>query len=150
MAVLAWGGMNIEFAPLTAGTPGTYTALDKKPVLDSFNLDSDDGDELKAQYEGGDIADYKRLANQPYIEFDRFVEKGTAKPIPDNDGVVTSEYAIRVIPEDTTLEGRQMPRCTVSVKELWKSADGIKLHYTFRGMKPATGNVLQPYTAPQA
>jgi hypothetical protein len=149
MANLGWGGMNIEIAPLTDGTPGTYAALDKKPVLDSFNLDSEDGNELAAQYEGGDYADYKRLANRPFIEFDRFVERGTTKPIPDHDGVIDSEYAIRVIPEDTTLEGRQMLRCSVTVKELWTSASGIKLHYVFRGLRPETGDVLQKYTVPE-
>jgi hypothetical protein len=39
-----------------------------------------------------------------------------------------------------------MPRAVVKVEESYAAADGILLHYEAKALKPANGNMVQPYT----
>jgi hypothetical protein len=139
--------MTVEISPLdNDAEPTVWAAIPHLPVEGSFALTLEKGEKLEAKYEDGTNADVKYRKNAYTIEFEMFIERGMAKPIPDDDGVILTEYGIRVLPEDDTLVGRQMLRCNVSAEETFTGAGGIKVKYTFEGLKPPAGNVLQPYT----
>lgn len=145
MAVLSWGKPKIEFAPITNDIIGTYVISDT-PKQDSSQLTTEEGNKTEAQEEGGGVVDSRRDKNKYSFVFELFAKKGTTQPIPDTDGVVAGNYAIRLTPEDPTIPGWQMEKCAVSMVKTWNSSDGELWRYTFEGLVPATGNILKPYT----
>lgn len=148
MAVLNWGKPKLEIAPYVNG------ALPASPVWETLpeskegttKLTTTKGTKTEAKDEGGDIIDTRYTKNSYSFETEIFVKRDDDKPIVDADGVITTNYAFRLTPEDDTLDGYLMEKCSVSVEELWSAADGSTLKYTFDGLKPATGNTLKPYT----
>jgi hypothetical protein len=150
MAVISWGKPTIEIAPLGAGdVPGAWLAIDT-PKLDSSQLNTEAGNKTEALEEGGGVVDTKYDKSKYTFKCQLFAKKEAVKPIVDEDGRVLQNYAVRLIPEDPTLEGWIMERTSVSVVETWSSADGKLWEYTFEGLVPLNGNILKPYTAPAA
>jgi hypothetical protein len=146
---LKWGKMTVEIAPITAGTIGTYAPV-FTPKQGSFALNVEDGNKLEAFIEGGERIDVRQDAKKYSFEFQVFLGNGLTKPIEDEDGIIPGEYAIRVIPENALLPGFLMERTAVSVAESFTSEDGHLATYTFEALKPETGTMLKPYTAPEA
>ena len=150
MANISWGKPTIEIAPIgTGGTPGTFTAL-PTPVQDSTKLTIAKGTKLEAPLEGGELADVRYDKNKYTLELELYRTKGLTKPIVDDDGIVAAEYAVRLTPEDPTNEGFIIDRASVSVEDTWDAKIGYKWKYTFEALKPQTGTLLKPYTAPVA
>ena len=112
---------------------------------DTAKLTTTKGDKKEAIAEGGDVIDIRYAKSKYAFECEVFVRTGANHPIADNDGIVGSNYMLRLIPEDPLNEGFVMDNCKVTVETTFTSADGKTLKYTFDGMKPATGNILKPY-----
>jgi hypothetical protein len=149
MSKISWGKPTLEIAPVSAaGVIGTYTAL-PIPVKDSTQLTTEKGEKLEAPLEGGELADVRYDKNKYTCEFELYKTKGASKPITDDDGIVETEYALRLTPEDPTNEGWLMKRASVSVEDTWAANIGHKWKYTFEALKPTTGKLLEPYTAPE-
>lgn len=151
MAVLSWGKPTVEVGTLGAnGTaPETWTAL-PEIVQGTAQLTTEQGNKTEAIAEGGDIVDVRFDKSKYTFELELFVKKGDEKPIVDEDGIILSNYAVRLTPEDPTTEGFVMDKTNVACTETWTSADGKRWKYTFNGLKPATGKILKPYLAPEA
>ncbi|MDR0659094.1 MAG: BACON domain-containing protein [Mediterranea sp.] len=143
---LKWGKMTVEIAPVTAGVIGVYAPV-YTPVQGSFTLTVEEGNKLEAFIEGGERIDVRKDANKYSFEFQVHIGEGLTKPIADVDGIIAGEYAIRVTPENSTLEGFLMERAAVSVTESFTSEEGHRASYTFEALKPATGAMLKPYVA---
>ena len=120
---LKWGEMTVEIAPIVNGVAGAFATL-MTPVKGTFALNVEEGDKLEAFVEGGERIALRKDKNKYAFEFEMFISGGMTKPIPDEDGLIVSEYAIRVTPEDTKLDGFLMERAAVSVVETFTSADG--------------------------
>lgn len=146
MAVLSWGKPLVEIAPINAGTIGTYVAL---PAIKegTAQLNTSEGTETEAKEEGGALIDSRRSASTYSFVCDVFKQKGADKPIADADGIIVVNYAVRLTPEDDTVEGWIMEKTQVSCVTVWTSAEGEIWRYTFKGLKPASGNILKEYTA---
>jgi len=148
MAVLSWGGPKVEFAPFESD--GTFPS---SPVWTAFpelkegssQLETADGDTLEAKDEFGNTVDYKTKKSSYTFTTQVYMKKGDTKPIEDEDGVVILNYALRLTPEDENCLGFMLPKCSVSVKETWTSADGGLWEYTFKALKPDSGTMLQRY-----
>jgi hypothetical protein len=147
MSKISWGKPTVEVAPITNGTIGTYVAL-PTPVKDSTQLTTEKGEKLEAPLEGGEMADVKYDKNKYTLELELYRTKGLTKPILDDDGVIATEYAVRLTPEDPTNPGFIIKRASVSVEDTFAANIGYKWKYTFEALKPNTGNILEPYTAP--
>jgi hypothetical protein len=148
MSKVSWGKPTIEIAPITDGTIGSYTSL-PTPVKDSTTLTTEKGDRLEAPLEGGELADVRYDKNKYTLELELYRTKEATKPIADDDGIIETEYAIRLTPEDPTNEGFIMKRASVSCEDTWDAKNGYKWKYTFEALKPASGKLLEPYTAPE-
>ncbi|MDR1223689.1 MAG: hypothetical protein LBL07_12560 [Tannerella sp.] len=144
-----WGKMTVQIARLTAGVAGAFTDV-FTPVQGSFALNVEEGNKLEAFIEGGERIASRKDANKYTLEFQVYLGGDLAKPIEDVDGVISDEYAIRVIPENAALEGFLMGRTAVSVIESFTAEEGHRATYTFEALKPATGKMMEPYTAPEA
>lgn len=150
MAQLSWGKPTIEFGKCGAdgAAPTTWTKLAYDPVENSTKLTPTKGEKKEAKVEGGENEAVKYGKNTYVFEFEVRAAKGRTKPIDDSDGVVEGEYAVRLTPEDSTVEGILIDKATVSVEETFDTAEGKKWKYTFDVLKPKTGNQVKPYTAP--
>lgn len=146
--VLSWGKPLLEIAPYVNGalpaTP-TWTALPES-AEDSTKLTPTKGTKTQAKAEGGKVIDTRYSETEYMAETELFVKRGDDKPIEDVNGVVLNNYALRLTPEDNTLEGWILEKTSVSVEETWNSKDGKRWKYTFDGLAPANGNTLKPYT----
>jgi hypothetical protein len=140
---LKWGKMAVQYAQLGASELEWVNM--PTPVQDSFALNTEDGEKLEAFIEGGERVAIRKDSSKYSFEFEVHVGSD-GKPIADNDGIITGEYALRVIPENAELPGFAMNRTSVSVQETFTSKDGHKARYTFEALKPATGNMVEEYT----
>lgn len=147
MAQLSWGKPTIEFGKcgIDGATPTTWTKLSYDPVENSTKLTPTKGEKKEAKMEGGENEAVKYAKNTYVFEFEVRAAKGRTKPIDDSDGVVEGEYAVRLTPEDPTVEGILIDKATVSVEETFDTAEGKKWKYTFDVLKPASGNQVKPY-----
>lgn len=146
MAVLSWGKPTVEWAPSTAGAPGTVWKAFPEIQEDSTKLTPTAGTKKEATQEGGTTVAVRYGANKYSAELKLFVKKGDTKPFEDIDGVVDGEYSIRLTPEDETCPGWIMDCAKVHCEEDYSAADGTFWKYVFDGLKPATGNIVKPYT----
>ena len=145
--IVSWGKPKIEYAEISAaGVIGQYHQFDT-PVEDSTELTTSEGEKKEAKEEGGGVVDTYRKKNNYSLAFELFIKKGGIKPIEDNDGIIEAKYAIRVTPEDGACVGFILKKCSASVQETWKSADGGRWKYTFDALVPSTGKMLEPYIA---
>ena len=149
MAQLSWGKPTIEFGKcdVNGAVPTAWTKLAYDPVENSTKLTPTKGEKKEAKVEGGENEAVKYAKNTYVFEFEVRAAKGRSKPIPDADGVVEGEYAVRLTPEDPTVEGILIEKATVSVEETFDTAEGKKWKYTFDVLKPALGNQVKPYMA---
>lgn len=146
MAKLSWGEPKVEIAPIDNGVIGSYTAL-PEIKQGTATLNTEAGEQTEALDEGGNVVDSRTAKSKYTFECDIFVKKGDECPVEDEDGIVKTNYAMRLTPEDPTCHGFMMPMTSVSVQESWSSADGSLWHLTFKGLKPKSGRTLQPYQA---
>ena len=149
MSVIAWGKPKIEVSAFVGGVLPATPSWTEFPVVkeNSALLTTTKGTKLEAKGEGGEIVDIRYGKNAYQFVCEVFVKKDDDKPITDVDGVVLANYAVRLTPEDDTVEGFLLDKTSVSLEESWSSADGKLWKYTFEGMQPETGNILKPYTA---
>lgn len=151
MAELSWGKPKaIEFGKVGAdgAAPTVWTKLAYDPVENSTKLTPTKGEKKEAKVEGGENEAVKYAKNTYVFEFEIRAAKGRTKPIPDEDGVVSGEYAFRLTPENPECEGFLIERSTVSVEDTFDTAEGKKWKYTADVLKPKEGNQVKPYTAP--
>ena len=141
MAVLSWGEPGIYIKKL-----GDTSAKWKKlptPVEDSTQLSTTKGEKKEAKVEGGANEDVKFAKNTYALVFNIRMAKGRQRPIEDEDGLITDNYAVALQPEDKDTDGFIIDKSTVSVEDGWTAADGGILIYTFDALKPDTGKQVK-------
>lgn len=145
MAQIGWGRPKLEIGLLPASGSmadiQTWISL-PTPVEGTCTLNTTKGDKKEAKVEGGGYEDIKYNKNTYALELELFAKKGRTKPISDVDGVVEGLYAVRLQPEDATVQGIIIPKCAVSVEDTWSAEDGGKWKYTFDVLEPETGNQI--------
>lgn len=136
----------VEYGTLGVNDAAPTTWLEMPAIVSgTAKLDTQEGDKVEAKEEGGGIVDSRRDKSKFTFELEVYAKKGDTKPIEDNDGVILTNYAVRLTPEDDETEGFIMDKASVSCVETWSSADGKKWKYTFDGLSPKTGKILKPY-----
>lgn len=148
MSILSWGKPKVEVVAHVAGViPASPTWIVMPVIVEKTAiLNTEKGAKSEALGEGGEVVDTRYQKNKYSFSCELFVKKGDSKPISDDDGLIVTNYAVRLTPEDVELEGWIMEAAAVSVEETWSSEVGKKWKYTFDGIKPATGAILKPYT----
>lgn len=149
MSTVKWGKPTIEICQLENGeipAEAVWKKLDN-PVEDSTQLTTTKGNVLEARGEGGELIDSYTRPSTYTVAFELFAKRGAEKPVEDADGVVKDEYAFRLTPEDSTLPGFILKKCSVTVEDTFAANIGEKWKYTFTALKPSTGNMKEAYTA---
>ena len=148
MAVLNWGKPKLEICALENGSMPevpSWTELDT-PVENSTSLETTEGEKTEALDEGGSVVDTRKKKNKYSLKFSLFEKKNKEKPIADEDGVINTEYAIRLTPEDTSTKGFIIKKASVSYQYTYTTADGGRHVYTFDALQPDEGKMLEPYS----
>jgi hypothetical protein len=146
MAVLNWGKPKVQIGVVGLGnTPPTAWVTLPEIVQGTASMATEAGNKTEAIAEGGDVVDVRVDKSKYTFELELFVKKGDVKLIEDEDGIVTENYAVRLIPEDASTYAWIMDKCSVSCVESWTAADGSKWKYTFSGLKPAIGKILKKW-----
>lgn len=141
---LSWGKPTIKIGKLGANGAAPTTWIDiPTPVENSTKLTPTKGAKFEAKVEGGANEAVKYAANTYALEFEIRAGKGRAKPVEDIDGVIAGEYAVKLQPEDPTVEGIIIDRSTMSEEETFDTENGKKWKYTFDVLKPKTGNQVK-------
>ena len=141
---LSWGKPTIKIGKLGDGGKAPSSWIDiPTPVENSTKLTPTKGTKREAKIEGGENEAVKYTANTYTFEFELRAGKGRAKPVDDVDGIISGEYAVKLQPEDSTVEGIVIDRSTMSMEETFDTENGKKWKYTFDVLKPATGNQVK-------
>ena len=141
---LSWGKPTIKIGKLGDGSKAPSSWIDiPTPVENSTKLTPTKGTKREAKIEGGENEAVKYAANTYTFEFELRAGKGRAKPVDDVDGIISGEYAVKLQPEDSTVEGIVIDRSTMSMEETFDTENGKKWKYTFDVLKPTTGNQVK-------
>jgi hypothetical protein len=148
MSKISWGKPIVEIRSLTEdeGSDSNWILL-SGAVKETAILTTENVNKLNVSEESGGIVDSRTEKGKYVFEFELYKTKGLMKPIPDDDGIIETEYSIRLTPEDPTNEGWLMKRASVSVEDTWAANIGHKWKYTFEALKPNQGKLLEPYNA---
>ena len=150
MAVINWGKPKLEICKLVNGEipadSPEWKVLDT-PVDGTTTLEMEEGDKTEALEEGGGVVDTYVKKGKISLSFELYEKKGAEKPIEDNDGIVSDNYAVRLTPEDSSCNGYILKKCAVSFTQSYTAADGGRWKYTFDALTPSTGKMLETYNA---
>ena len=132
-------------------TTGTWGQI-LEPVEGSVVLTTNEGTDLEAKIEGGQVIDKLAGKSTYQLTVGVYVKKGEALPFTDHDGVVEGTWAIRVIPvEDETCPGILIKKSTLKASQDYNTTDGWRYTYTVMALVPGENeNTVQPYTASAA
>ena len=139
------GKPKVEIAKSVNGAPsGDWNEIDT-PVEGSTSLETNEGTDLEAKEEGGEVVDRIAAASTYTLSFELFKKVNVPFPFVDNGGVVAGEYAVRV---SSGVPGRtdpvfQIDRAVVKSSSLYSVNDTLRKRYTFTALKPASGATLK-------
>ncbi len=138
--VLSWGKCTIY----TKKTGENNWKKEPIPVEDSTQLTPTAQDAREAPVEGGELEARKAKANKYELVYQLRAAASRSENITHLDGVVADEYAVAVVPEDTSAKGIMIDRAAVSVLDNQFNANaGIVDEYHFNGLKPESGNIVK-------
>lgn len=114
------------------------------PKEGTTSLNASEGTDVEAIVEGGEVIDSITSSTTYTLEWEEYDVKDQAPSFEDNDGVVSGEYAIQVLPSrDESCPGFQIDRCTVKASTSYTTADGQRTKYTAKALKPVIGNTVK-------
>lgn len=139
MAVIGWGKCRILFKNLIGGA-WTETPT---PVESSTTLTTTKGDKKEAKLEGGANEDVRYNKNTYALEFTIRQAKGKTMPIEHEDGLVSGNYSVAVVPEDPDVPGLMIDKAVVSVEDSFSTDEGGTVKYTFDALQPTSGSQVK-------
>lgn len=141
-----FGRPRLEYCESVNGVPtGEWIAIDT-PKEDTTSIDTNEGADVEASEEGGELIDRLSDASSYTLTFELFKKKGEAMPLSNREsrGVVYGEYAIRVLSDiDSEVPGIQFDRCSVKTARLYTPNDTYRRQYKFAALKPPTGDTIK-------
>lgn len=148
--ILPVGKPTIRISKLDAdGNKAPWKTIDI-PVDGSTTMDTEAGEKTEYLEEGGGVVDSYQKQSKYTLTFTLYAKKGVQKPIEDSNGVIVDNYAISLTPEDPECHGFIMHKCSVSCRETYSTADGVRWEYTFSGLVSTEATeILDEYIAAQ-
>lgn len=149
MGILKWGKPHIQIGKVGSdgSAPATWIDVDN-PVQDSTQLTTTDGNTNEALGEGGEVVDFKQEKNKYEFAFELFGKQGVNEPVQDVDGIIDGFYAMRLLPEDESLDGIQFAKSVMTCGDTYNAKDGVRKPYKMRVINATSGKTILPYSAP--
>ena len=144
---ITWGKPTVEFG-LTGENDAAASSFKAMPTIEENTclLSTVKGNAQELYGEGHELVARKMQKSYKQLAMSVFIPSGVEDPIEDEDGVINGHYSVRLTPEDETLDGFIMRKCSVEVEEEWSSAKGKMLKYIFSSLKPSDGGkMLEKY-----
>lgn len=136
----------IKYKTSTDGVPlasGEWKEL-PTPKEGTTTLTPTEGTDIDATIEGGEVIDSIPGTTSYTLEWEEWSQKGVAPSFADDNGVVSGEYAIQVLPAaDEACPSFQIDRCTIKASLQYTTADGQRTKFTAKVLKPASGNAVK-------
>lgn len=124
------------------GTSATWTTI-PTPKDGTTTLSPSEGSDIEAKIEGGEVKDSISAATTYTFEWEEWVEKSKSPTFEDTNGVVSGEHCFKCLPIDTSCPGIQIDRATVKASYQYTTADGLRIKYIAKVLKPASGNSVK-------
>jgi len=141
MAVLGWGKCRILVKNLEK-SDAKWKEL-PTPAENTTALSVTKGDKKEAKLEGGETEDVRYNKNAYALAYSIRAAKGRKRPFTDEDGLITDNYAVAVVPEDPTCIGLMIDKSRVSVEDGFSTDEGGIWTYTHDALKPASGKMCK-------
>lgn len=142
---LGWGKCNIYRKNSVSGAPasGDWTKL-PTPRENTTQVSTSQGTDLEARIEGGEIIDRLPGKHTYTLEWEEYVVKGEEPSFSDSDGVVSGNYALKVVPdEDESCPGIQIDNASLKAEIVYSATDALRVKYSATALKPASGNSVK-------
>ena len=129
---ITWGKPKILYA--IAGASPVWIEMPTQEE-GSVQLSTQPGPVMELKGEGGTLVT-RRTSRPTYtLTMDVFIAMGDTRPIETNEGIIEDDYAVRLIPEDTSQTGYTFLRTSVEAEEQWTSEKGTMVRYTFTPLR---------------
>lgn len=155
MAVVSWGAPKLQFVPVTSGgtapasgawgqsTTGLIEIAGDVLLENSSQLNTTAGEKKELRNEKGVVVDSKQMPASYQFTSSIIKKKGaTAYPTTFGavNGVVTGNYAMRLIAEDPATPGFEMRMCSITFSKGWSADQGALDVITVDGVEPNFAN----------
>ncbi len=139
---ITWGKPLIEFGISTGAVAPTELTVMPTQQEGTVELTTNIATPSELFGEGHELV--ARRANKPsyVLVMEVFIDKGDERPIPTVDGIVEDNYYVKLTPEAEGTKGFAFMSSQVDAEELWTSAEGTKVRYTFTALKTEGANLL--------
>lgn len=139
---ITWGKPLIEFGISTGAVAPTELTVMPTQQEGTVELTTNIATPNELFGEGHELV--ARRANKPsyVLVMEVFIDKGDERPIPTVDGIVEDNYYVKLTPEAEGTKGFAFMSSQVDAEELWTSAEGTKVRYTFTALKTEGANLL--------
>lgn len=136
MSAMSWGKPKLWISKLGSdGQPTTWKEV-PTPAEGTCTLTTTKGDKKEAKIEGGENEAVKYNRNTFVLEFTIRATKGRQKIAEDKNGVIDGDYALKLQPEDPTVEGLTIDKGTLSFEPTYSAEDGIQWKYSLDALVP--------------
>ena len=142
MSKISWGKPRIFVKDVDASPAANAYEL-ATPIENSTQLTATKGEKLEAKIEGGENEDVKYKHSTYTLVFNIRKAKGRRSPFPTKDGVVNNHYAIMLQPEDPSCEGFYIASGTVSVDDVFTTAEGAVWQVTYDAVASKTSDTVK-------
>lgn len=150
MSVVSWGAPTLKFLKLSGNTApsesdwagASVVTISGDVLLEgATTLETSDGDTKEVKNEKGNVVDSKQMPSSYSLSASIIKKKGEnivkEKFAPVN-GVVSGNWAMRLIAEDSETWGFTFNKCTLSVAKSWSAEQGMLDVLTVKGIEPDT------------
>ena len=146
MASTSWGAPTLQFVPLATGETAPTGAWDSVEGLitieadilleGSTTLNTEEGETKKLKNARGNDVDSKKMPSSYTLETSIIRTKGSTPKFQASNGIVSGDYAMRLIPEDPAAIGIQFGKCNIAVNKGWDEDQGLLDILTVSGVQP--------------
>ena len=144
MDSLNWG--KCVLAVLWAKAGETTKTLHIFPVAaeDTTELSTDEGDEVEATIEGGEVEAVRYTANKYNLTAQIRTMNSRTKPLKDSDGRVDGQGSVVLIPENMDTDyAIYIENASARLVDSFTAADGGRFAYTFKALKASSGSQVK-------
>lgn len=146
MSTVSWGGPKLQFIPLESGAvapSGSWsgvTGLVEIPADDllqnSSTLDTTEGEQRELRNEFGVIVDKKVMPSSYAFTTSIIKKKGYTPKFTSVNGIVSGDWAMRLIAEDSATPGFEFGKCNIATANAWSSEQGALENLTVNAVEP--------------
>ena len=151
MAVVSWGAPTLQFVPVTAGGSAPSSSKWTNAITGFIEIPGDEllenssqlnttaGEKKELRNEKGVVVDSKQMPAS-YQFTSSIIKKKSAAAYPTTfsavNGVVTQNYAMRLIAEDPMTPGFEMRMTAITFSKSWSADQGALDVITVDGVEP--------------